>query len=109
MQARLVARVVVRRTPAHVGQDDQALVALDLGAADVEAVDVFRRLEALDVEALQALEIDSRGWFEEDDEFEVRMMRIETKAARAAKPKKKKGTGGGNSSGWRTAGGGRRR
>jgi hypothetical protein len=61
------------------------------------------------IDRYQMLELDSRGWFEDDDEFEIRMMRIETKAKRASgstAKKKKAGGGSGKASGWKTAGGG---
>ena len=51
----------VRGAAAHVGEHEDALVAADLAAAQVEAVDVVGRLEALELEAPQAIEADAGG------------------------------------------------
>ena len=61
VQARLAPVGLVGRAPAHVGEHEQALVAGDLRAARVEAVDVLGRLEPLDRELAQPRQIDPRG------------------------------------------------
>jgi len=60
VEAGLVPLDIVGRAPAHVGEHEDALVPGDLGAAHVKAVDVLGRIQPLDLEVAQAVEIDAR-------------------------------------------------